>query len=87
MTLMLVPKNSQKSCASVDSNRTQQDARFLISRVMSAKSGSSLLGPIKLMNDLLDYSRGANVIADGWRGGVGCGRGESVLCVVLCGTS
>jgi hypothetical protein len=23
----------------------------------------------------------------GWRGGVGCGRGESVLCVVLCGTS
>ncbi len=39
------------------------------------------------MDNLLNNLLGVEVIADGWRVGVGCGRGESGLCVVLCGTS
>jgi hypothetical protein len=74
-------------CASINSDLEQQDARFWMPRAMSAKLGSSSLGPIKSMDDLPDDLLGVNVIADGWREGVGCGRGESELCVVLCGTS
>jgi hypothetical protein len=54
---------------------------------MLAKSGSSSLGPIELKDDSLDNLLGDKDIGNGWRGGVGCWRGESVLCVVLCGTS
>ncbi len=54
---------------------------------MSAKSGSSSLGPIESLDNSLDNLLGVEDIVDGWRGGLGCGRGESVLCVVLCGMS
>jgi hypothetical protein len=51
---------------------------------MCTKLGSSSLGPIELMDDSLDKSRGVEVIADGWREGLGGGRKESGLCVVVC---
>jgi hypothetical protein len=54
---------------------------------ISVKSGSLLLGLIELMDNLSDDLLGVKVIVDGWKGGMGCGKGESVLCVVLCGTS
>jgi hypothetical protein len=47
----------------------------LESQLMSEKSGSFLLGLIESMDDLLDDLLGVKDIADGWRGGVGCGRG------------
>jgi hypothetical protein len=51
---------------------------------MSAKPGSLSLGLIELMDNSLDDSLGVDVIADRWRGGVGRGRTESGLCVVMC---
>jgi hypothetical protein len=49
---------------------------------MSAKSGSSSLGPTKLVDNSSDDVLGVKVIADGWRGEWDVGGGN--LCCVLC---
>jgi hypothetical protein len=80
--LLLVPKNSQKSCASVASYPMQHDAQFWISQVMSKKSNSSSLGSIKWIDESSDKSLTVVVIADRWRGGGGK-RGIGVVCCVV----
>jgi hypothetical protein len=86
MTLMLVPKNLWKSRASVDSNLTQQDARFWMSRAMSAKLGSSSLGSIESMDDSSEKLLGVVLVFVAVSGAEeGRGRGEGGIWVVCCG--
>ena len=54
-----------------------------MSRVISAKSGSSLLGPIESINDSSDDSLGVKDISDMGGGGEWGGRGECGTKVII----